>query len=570
MLEKGRDEVVGRSLRRRNRGLARIALTASALALCACEAIVGADFDKAVLDTRASSSGAGSGDQCTPGDQQACYAGPEATKGVGICTAGVRTCGDNARWGSCGGEVLPATEDMSQRGDENCDGISAECRWQDRFGDDAQQRARQIAVNTAGELFVTGDFQGTLNFGKDNHTGRVYLAKFDSIGDIAWSKSFSAGAQSTSTGVAADPDGGAVMVGSVGAKESTDLGGGALTAGKYARAFVARFDGAGDPAWSYLFDDTTVDKSSLQTAFGVAADPSGRIAVAGGCIGSIGHGTQQVNCQKDWWDGFVALLDAAGNARWIRSFGGLAFEAMQGLAFDADGNVIATGIIQDVVQFDTKQAGEKDQLTAVVVKLSEQDGKVLWAKGLGAIPTIPPPRYVKPAVDPQGDIIVATGLSGPFSFGGACPTVHGVDGTDMDVTVVKFDPAEGECLWVRHFPAPGDQNAASVAVDGKGNIVLGGSMFGAVNFGFGEHKLRGKEDAFLLKLAPSGLPMWSRSFGNIKGDAGASAQINGLGVDPMGNIYLAGDFDSAVDFCDDGLPMQSMGSTDIYIAKYAP
>lgn len=507
---------------------------------------------------------------CTPGDQQVCYAGPEATKGVGICTSGLRTCGADALWGSCAGEVLPGTEDMSKPGDENCDGISAECRWQDRFGDDAQQRVRQLAVTRTGDLLVTGDFDGTIDFGHANRTGRIYLAKFDANGDDLWSKSFSAGAQTTSTGVAAGPDGGAVMIGGVGGKDSTDLGGGLLTAGKNARAFVARFNGKGEPAWSYLFDDTTGDKSSLQAAFGVAAHPSGPIAVAGGCIGSIGHGTQQVKCQLDWWDGFVALLDAAGNALWIRSFGGLGFETMQGLAFDADGNVIATGVIQNVVQFDTKQAGEMNQLTAVVIKLNGKDGNVLWAKGLGPIPAAPPPRYVKPAVDPQGDIIVATGLSGPFNFGGACPTVHGVDGTDMDVAVVKFDPAAGECLWVRHFPAPGDQNAAEVAVDGKGNILLGGSYLGAVNFGFGELELRGKEDAFLLKLAPSGLPMWSRSFSNTKGDATASAQVNGLGVDLMGNIYLAGGFNSAVDFCDGGLSLQSMGSTDIYIAKYAP
>ena len=47
-----------------------------------------------------------------------CYSGPSATAGVGICTAGTRTCSTGG-WSACVGEVLPKAE--------SCDGLDNDC-----------------------------------------------------------------------------------------------------------------------------------------------------------------------------------------------------------------------------------------------------------------------------------------------------------------------------------------------------------------------------------------------------------------------------------------------------------
>lgn len=60
---------------------------------------------------------------CTPGDTQPCYEGPSGTSGIGICTAGVRTCvEDGTDWSECVGQVLPRREICSNGIDEDCDG----------------------------------------------------------------------------------------------------------------------------------------------------------------------------------------------------------------------------------------------------------------------------------------------------------------------------------------------------------------------------------------------------------------------------------------------------------------
>jgi hypothetical protein len=61
---------------------------------------------------------------CTPNEVEACYTGPPGTEGVGLCSAGTRTCNAaGTQWGSCTGQVLPSPEVCNSGQDENCNGI---------------------------------------------------------------------------------------------------------------------------------------------------------------------------------------------------------------------------------------------------------------------------------------------------------------------------------------------------------------------------------------------------------------------------------------------------------------
>jgi hypothetical protein len=57
---------------------------------------------------------------CKTGETQACYTGPEGTKGKGACADGEQTCTADGKWGACEGEVVPAVDDA-------CDGIDNDC-----------------------------------------------------------------------------------------------------------------------------------------------------------------------------------------------------------------------------------------------------------------------------------------------------------------------------------------------------------------------------------------------------------------------------------------------------------
>lgn len=60
--------------------------------------------------------------QCKPQILESCYDGPQGTSGRGLCKDGTRKCSDDAVWGQCGGQVLPAKE-LCNRKDDDCDGV---------------------------------------------------------------------------------------------------------------------------------------------------------------------------------------------------------------------------------------------------------------------------------------------------------------------------------------------------------------------------------------------------------------------------------------------------------------
>ena len=65
---------------------------------------------------------------CNPGTSEACYSGPAGTQGVGVCTAGIKTCSPTAEWGPCMGSVVPSAEICGTGVDADCDGlVAADC-----------------------------------------------------------------------------------------------------------------------------------------------------------------------------------------------------------------------------------------------------------------------------------------------------------------------------------------------------------------------------------------------------------------------------------------------------------
>lgn len=60
--------------------------------------------------------------ECEPGDVDACYDGPPATRNVGQCADGTRTCEPAGTWGPCLGQVTPSLEICDNDIDEDCDG----------------------------------------------------------------------------------------------------------------------------------------------------------------------------------------------------------------------------------------------------------------------------------------------------------------------------------------------------------------------------------------------------------------------------------------------------------------
>jgi hypothetical protein len=159
------------------------------------------------------------------------------------------------------------------------------CLWSECFGDSSSQYGNAVATDPAGDLLLTGEFQGAVDFGGGALTSAgnndVFLAKFDPNGTHLWSQRFGDGNNQLASSVATDVAGNVIFTGSLSGK--TDFGGGPL--GGTNDVFLAKFDPNGTHLWSGAFGDANV-----QTASCVATDNPGNVFLAGYFQGTVDFG----------------------------------------------------------------------------------------------------------------------------------------------------------------------------------------------------------------------------------------------------------------------------------------
>lgn len=159
--------------------------------------------------------------------------------------------------------------------------------WTKRFGDGQIQQGADVAVDAIGNIFVTGTFQSTLDFGLGPMSfsgtgGRPYVVKLGANGDALWNKSFSV-APGSSTGayanrIAVDTFGNVVIGGVTYA--SIDVGGGAMPATTgVENLFVAKLDTSGKHLWSKGWASGAGGSNG---SYDVAFDPSGNLLFLAG------------------------------------------------------------------------------------------------------------------------------------------------------------------------------------------------------------------------------------------------------------------------------------------------
>jgi serine/threonine protein kinase len=360
--------------------------------------------------------------------------------------------------------------------------------WIRQFSGRGWQGAAGIASDLEGNVFVTGAFTGTMDFGGQrivNAVGLdVFLACLDAEGGLVWIKSFgrvsektvfSVGEQMVS-GVVVDPEGNAIITGSF--HGTMDFGGGEINSVGLSDVFLARFAPDGRLLWSKRFGDAQVQSSN-----GLAVDREGNIAIMGLFEGSIDFGDGALT-SAGMQDGFVALFDAQGDIRWKQRFGGSGNQLSGPGTFDAAGHVIV------VESFERTS----ESSAAFFITRFTPDGHLLWRRPFKGMER---PALRNLAASPEGQILITGALQGTADFGDG--PFSGLGG--MDIILLGLGP-DGALLGARRFGDAADQSGHAMAVDSVGNVFLAGPFMGTLDLGSGLMSSAGREDLFIARLAP--------------------------------------------------------------------
>lgn len=471
--------------------------------------------------------------------------------------------------------------------------------WAKRAGGTNFDQGEGIAVDGAGNSYVTGWFTGSATFGpgETNETtltsagSDVFVAKYGSNGSLLWVRQAS-GPDSHTRGeaISVDAAGNSYITGvfrfAITFHEGTMLPG--FASGDL-DLFVAKYDGSGNLVWARQagldFIPGVVDVG--KHGRGISVDNAGNSYVTGQYGTELGEGAFCV--AKYGTNGILLWVKHASNDGINPSFAN-----GSSISVDGAGNSYATGDFYGTVTFGPGEGNQTiltsgtgfDQRRNLFVAKYDSSGTLLWARqDGGAEAFIEDPGI---SVDSAGNSHVTGSFSGNATFGPGElneTTLTSVS-VQQDIFVVKYNTS-GALVWAKQASGPGNDYGLAISVDGAGNSHVTGGFEVSVTFGSGDPNettltnavpvVGGASDIFVAKYASNGTLLWAKQASGPKVEAG-----RGIGVDNLGNSYVTGVFGDVSGSAGDPtsvtfglgevnettLTTAAGSGTEIFVAKY--
>ena len=359
--------------------------------------------------------------------------------------------------------------------------------WSQRFGDTGNDQGRAIAVDGAGNVLVTGDFLGTVDFGGGPLTSAggndIFVAKYDASGTHVWSQRFGIFLNGDrGLGIAVDGAGNVLVTGYF--QGSVDFGGGPLAFAGGSDIFVAKYDPGGTHIWSQRFGDTGFDQGN-----GIAVDAANNVLVIGEFLGTVDFGGGPLTSAGQI-DIFAARYDPGGTHIWSQRFGDTGKDHGRSITADGASNVLVTGDFQGTADFGggpLTSAGSAD----IVVAKYQPSGTHLWSQRFGST-VFDQGNGI--SADGAGNVFLTGGFSGTVDFGGGPLVGAGSE----EIFVAKYDPS-GIHLWSRVFSSANSEQGNGITADGAGDVVVTGFLTFTVDLGGGPLATIGGGDIFVAR-----------------------------------------------------------------------
>ncbi len=426
--------------------------------------------------------------------------------------------------------------------------------WAKKAGGTGSDWGYGIAVDTSGNSYVTGYFQGTATFGSTNLTSNggydIFVAKLDSSGNWLWAKKAGGTSDDEGHGIAVDASGNSYVTGFFGG--SASFGSTTLISNGNYDIFITKLDSNGNWLWAKKAGGTNPDYG-----FGIAVDTSGNSYVIGFFEGTATFGYTTL-ISNGGTDLFVAKLDSSGNWLWAKKVGGTSTDEGYDIAVDASGNSYVTGIFYGTATFGSTTLISNGEEDIFIAKL-DSSGNWLWAKNAGGTGS---DEGYGIAVDASGNSYVTGYFYGAANFGSTTLTSYGY----YDIFIAKLD-SSGNWLWAQNAGGTDYDIGSGIVVDASGNSYVTGYFDSDATFGSIILYNNRYYDIFIAKLDSSGNWLWATKAGGIYYDCGT-----GIVVDTTRNSYVTGFFEAtSIDGAIFGnITIYSSGTSlnhDIFVAK---
>lgn len=338
------------------------------------------------------------------------------------------------------------------------------------------------SVYTCGQYTGTADFDpGFATFNLTSVGGNdIFISKLNSSGNFVWAKSIGGVQDDIGTSITMDSGGNIFVTGYFDGTVDFDPGGGIYNLTPTSSGdnmFVLKLALSGGFVWAKNIGGT----SSVQSA-SIALDTLDNVYTTGRFYGTVDFdpGAGTFNLTAGFGDIFISKLDGSGSFIWAKNIGGTGSSTNKGTSIvtDAFGNTCTTGFFDGSVDFDPG-AGIFNLNSFVasdifVLKL-DSSGNYLWAKSLSG-------DWGKGIdVDVYGNIYTTGYFTGTADFDPGVGVYNLTSFGDQDIFISKLDSL-GNFSWIEQIGDLSKDWSNAITVDNLGNIYTTGFFMGTVDF----------------------------------------------------------------------------------------
>ncbi len=331
--------------------------------------------------------------------------------------------------------------------------------------------------------------------------------------------------------------------------------------------FVAKYTSDGNLQWAFDIGTTSLDYCvghDIKTR-------NGFVYITGRLQGTADFdpsGATANETSAGASDIYIAKYDTAGNYIWSLSIGGVADDAGWTMDLDVAGNILVSGWFEGTVDFDpsagTLNLVSSDASHDGYVAKFTSDGNLLWASSFTGDGSCEP-FFI--SADDDGNCYVTGRMNGTIDFDPGASLQNKTTSGGSDGFVASLD-SDGNYRWA--FLIGGSGLDFGNGIDGKsyGYVYITGFFEGTVDFdpsaGLQSITVEGNRDMYLAKYDLDGNHIWSFNIHGVAYETGNSVHTNSIG-----NVFVTGYFDGAVDFDPLGTATLTATISDVFAAQYS-